>query len=84
VEAPEFFDLFDGVLAISANEDVRIERLLARGMSEADIRARMDLQASDAERRDIADWVVENDGTPVEFEADLVALYDEELAPREA
>jgi len=84
VEAPEFFDLFDGVLAISANEDVRVERLLERGMSEDDIRARMALQASDAERRDIADWTIENDGTPVEFEADLVALYDEELAPRVA
>lgn len=84
VEAPEFFDLFDGVLAISANEDVRVERLMARGMSEEDARARMELQASDAERREIADWVVENDGTPVRFESELVALWDEELAPREA
>jgi len=84
VEAPEFFDLFDGVLAISANEDVRVERLMARGMSEQDVRARMSLQASDAERREISDWVIENDGTPVGFESELVALWDEELAPREA
>jgi dephospho-CoA kinase len=84
VESPEFFDLLDGVLVISASEDVRIERLLARGMSEDDIHARLSLQASDAERRDIADWVVENDGTPVDFEADLVSFYDGELANRDA
>ena len=84
VEAPEFFDLLDGVLAISANEDVRVERLMARGMSEEDVRSRMSLQASDAERREIADWSIENDGTPVRFESELVALWDEELAPREA
>jgi dephospho-CoA kinase len=84
VEAPEFFDLLDGVLVISTTEDARIARLLARGLSEDDIRARMALQASDAERRDIADWVIENDGGPVDFEADLVAFYDGELQLRGA
>jgi dephospho-CoA kinase len=83
-EAPEFFDLLDGVLVISANEDVRVERLIARGMGEDDIRARMALQASDAERRSIADWIVENDGDPIDFEAQLVSLFDGELQPRGA
>ncbi len=84
VEAPEFFDLLDGVLAISADDDARVVRLAARGMGEDDVRARMALQASDAERREVADWVIENDGTPTDFEADLADFYDEELAPREA
>jgi dephospho-CoA kinase len=84
VEAPEFFDLLDGVLAISAHEDARVGRLEARGMSEDDIRARMSLQASDAERRDLADWTIENDGAPVDFEADLADFYDLEMAPRGA
>lgn len=83
-EAPEFFDLLDGVLVISANEDVRLERLMARGMNEDDIRARMALQVSDAERRAIADWVVENDDDPIDFEAQLVSLFDGELQPRGA
>jgi dephospho-CoA kinase len=78
-EAPEFFDLLDGVLAVSANEDVRVARLLDRGMAEDDVRARLALQASDAERRAIADWVIENDDGPVEFEAGLVAFFDGEL-----
>lgn len=82
VEAPAFFDLLDGVLAISANEDVRIARLTDRGMSEDDARTRMALQASDAERRDIADWAIENDGDSIDFEAALVSLWDDELADR--
>jgi dephospho-CoA kinase len=81
-EAPEFFDLLDGVLVISADEDTRIARLAARGMSEDDARARMALQASDAERREIADWVIENDESPIDFEADLVGFWDGELQVR--
>jgi dephospho-CoA kinase len=81
-EAPEFFDFVDGVLLISSNEDSRVARLAARGMSEADARARMALQASDAERRAIADYVADNDGTIQGFEADLVDFWDMELANR--
>jgi dephospho-CoA kinase len=81
-EAPEFFDFVDGVLAISSVEEARVARLTARGMSAADARARMALQASDAERRAIADYVAENDGTIQSFEADLVGFWDAELANR--
>ncbi len=83
-EAPEFFDFVDGVLAVSANEDERLARLVARGMSADDVRARMALQVSDAERREIADWVVENDGTAQRLEAELVDFWDSELADRDA
>jgi len=82
VEAPGFFDLVDAVLAVSADEDARMERLLARGMSEEDIRARMDAQATDAERRDVADWVVENDGSLESFRRELNEFWDREVAPR--
>jgi len=84
VEAPEFFDLLDGVLTVSADEDARVERLLERGMSEDDIRARLALQVSDAERRDIADWTVENDADKVTFESLLVSWWDQEMADRDA
>ena len=83
-EAPEFFDLVDGVLVVSSNEDERLARLTARGMSEDDVHARMALQASDAERRSIADWVVENDGTVQRLEAELADFWDSELADRDA
>lgn len=84
VEAPLFFDLLDSVLAISASEDLRLQRVEARGMSEEDARTRMALQASDAERREVADYVIENDGTKTEFEMELVRLWDDELASRGA
>ena len=84
VEAPEFFDLLDGALAVSADEDTRVERLLERGMSEDDIRTRLALQVSDAERRDIADWTVENDADKVTFESLLVSWWDQEMADRDA
>ena len=83
-EAPEFFDFVDGVLVVSSDEDTRLARLVARGMSEEDVRSRMALQASDAERRAIADYVVENDGTPQRLEAELVDFFDSELANRGA
>jgi dephospho-CoA kinase len=82
VEAPGFFDVVDAVLTISADEDTRLARLAARGMSEEDARARMDAQASDAERRDIADWVVDNDGSASEFRQALDGFWDREVAPR--
>lgn len=84
VESPVFFDLLDGVLAISASEDARLARLEARGMDPDDARARMALQASDAERREIADYVIENDGGKIDFESALVRLWDDELANRGA
>jgi dephospho-CoA kinase len=84
VEAPMFFDLFGGVLAISAPEDVRLARVEARGMDPDDARARMALQASDADRRGIADYVIENDGDKVAFEQRLASFWDDELAHRDA
>jgi dephospho-CoA kinase len=82
VEAPGFFDLVDGVLAVSSHEDSRLARLAARGTSEDDARARMDAQATDAERRDIADWVIENDGTLADYRALLADFWDNEVASR--
>jgi len=84
VEAPMFFDLLDGVLAVSAPEDTRLARLEARGMAPDDAHARMSLQATDAERRDIADYAVENDGDKTEFESVLISFWDGELASRGA
>jgi dephospho-CoA kinase len=82
VEAPAFFDLVDGVLAISSDEDSRIARLAARGMGDADVRARIACQATDAERRAVADYTLENDGSHAMFEADLVDFWERELVAR--
>ncbi|PKQ37147.1 MAG: dephospho-CoA kinase [Actinobacteria bacterium HGW-Actinobacteria-1] len=83
-ESPEFADLADAVLALSSDEDARIDRLVARGMAEHDAERRMACQASDAERRDIADYVIENDGDLLDFRAALSQFFEEEVAPRVA
>ncbi len=83
-EAPQFADLADAVLALSSDEDARVERVVARGMSEHDAERRMACQASDAERREIADYVIENDGDLHDFREALEEFFEREVAPRVA
>ena len=61
------------VVVVEAHADVRLRRLVARGMAADDARARMAAQATDAERRAVADHVLVNDGD----EADLAERVDE-------
>jgi len=82
VEAPMFLDLVDAVLVISAEEDARIERCLEKGMSEEDVRRRIARQVGDAERRDIADYVIENDEDLASFKSDVLRFWEAEVAPR--
>ena len=51
------------MVVVEAPAEVRLARLAdARGMSADDARARMAAQATDAERRAVADHVIVNDG----------------------
>jgi dephospho-CoA kinase len=53
--------LFDKVVAISCDEDVRVSRLLEhRGMNETEARSRIAAQASDSEREAVADLVIDS------------------------
>ena len=54
--------LFDVVIMVSAPEEVRVCRLISRGLSEEDARARIHSQISDSERRKLASIWVENHG----------------------
>ncbi len=51
---------YEQVIVVEAPTDVRITRLLGRGLTREDAEARMASQASDVERRAIADHVVSN------------------------
>lgn len=53
---------FDIVVVVEAGTGVRLSRLAARGMAEQDARERMAAQASDEQRRAVADEVIVNDG----------------------
>jgi dephospho-CoA kinase len=54
---------FDAVIVVEAPLEVRLSRLLARGMSEQDARERMAAQATDEQRRAVADELIVNDGS---------------------
>jgi len=51
---------FDKIVTVSCPEDVRKQRLLGRGMSEADASKRVRSQAIDADRESIADLVIDS------------------------
>jgi len=57
------------VVVVEAPLTLRIERAVARGMAEADAHARAAAQATDEQRRAVADLVIRND-------ADLTALEE--------
>jgi dephospho-CoA kinase len=81
VEAPVFAEIADLVVAISAPEDQRVERAVAKGMAEDDARARVARQASDAEREAIADVVIENTGSVDQLRADVERVWNEAVKP---
>ena len=52
--------LFPLVVVVTAEEETRVERLIKRGMDEADARARIKAQAPEVQRRAIADVLLDN------------------------
>jgi dephospho-CoA kinase len=54
---------FDKVVTISCPEEVRVKRLVARGLTESEARLRIASQAKDAERESRADVVIDSNCT---------------------
>lgn len=67
--------LFDVVIMVSAPEEVRLRRLISRGLSEEDARARIRSQISDSERRKLASIWVENHGNQEDLANVTSQLY---------
>lgn len=73
------------VLVVDAPVDVRVRRLVeARGMAEADARARIAAQATEEQRRAAADVWLDNGGTPDLVVAEVDRLWADRLVPYEA
>ena len=73
---------FDLVLVVEADVDTRVARLVQRGLGEDDARARIAAQATDEQRRAVADVVLDNSGTPEELAAQVDRFWVEHVEPR--
>ncbi|MFF6775053.1 dephospho-CoA kinase [Streptomyces sp. NPDC012637] len=76
--------LYDLVVVVDASPETQLDRLVRlRGMTEPEARARMAAQATRAQRRAVADLVIDNDG-PLEALEPQVRKVWEELRQRAA
>ena len=72
---------YDLVLVVQTDVEVRVARLLDRGLTEADARARIASQATDEERRAVADVVLRNDGDRQDLAAQVDRFWTERVQP---
>jgi len=70
-------DRFDRVITVIASPEARAARLKSRGLYESEIERRMAAQASDEERIDISDYIIENNGSQDDLLREVEAIYEE-------
>ena len=75
---------YDLVLVVEADEEARVRRLVARGLSEDDARSRVAAQASDDQRRAVADVVLDNSGTTEQLTDQVQRFWAERVSERGA
>jgi dephospho-CoA kinase len=73
--------LFPLVVIVNADLDARVERLIKRGMDEPDARARIAAQASEEQRRAVADVWLDNSGSQGELVEHAEALWHQRILP---
>lgn len=66
---------YDLVVVVDAPDDVRVARLVGRGLSREDAEARMAAQATRDERNSAADVVVDNAGSEADLRSAVDALW---------
>ena len=72
---------YDLVVVVEADPGVRVARLVQRGLTADDARARIAVQATDEQRRAIADVVLDNSGTQEELRVQVDRFWAERVAP---
>ena len=77
--------MFALVIVVEAPTEVRLQRLIHdRGMTPDQAHARLAAQATDEQRRAVADVVLVNDGTLADLAAKVHALWQDRLSPQTA
>jgi len=75
----------EGIIVVDTDPEIAVQRLVQfRGFDADDARARMKLQATREQRREVAAYVVPNDGTETELMARIDELWAWIEAKREA
>ena len=73
---------FDFIITVESQAELRKERLRARGMFHSDIEKRMASQATEAQRREIADCVITNDASEDELLRQVENVWESTILPR--
>ena len=68
---------FDKVLIVVTDSEHRKARLIERGLETTDIEARIANQATDAQRRTVADFVIENNGSPEQLHDQVTKVWQQ-------
>ena len=69
---------FDVVVVVTASPHLRVSRVASeRGLSPDDVRRRMAVQATDEQRVEVADVLIDNDGSLAELEHQVGRLWDD-------
>ena len=68
-------DLFGAWLTISTEPETQVSRTVARGMDEADVRARLAAQLPIEERARAADVLLDNEGSLEDLETEVAVLW---------
>jgi len=72
---------FDVVVVVTASTHLRISRVASdRGLSPDDVRERMAAQATDEQRMEVADVLVDNDGSLADLEPQVDRLWGDLVA----
>jgi dephospho-CoA kinase len=72
---------YDLVLVVEADPETRVARLVQRGLTAEDARARIAAQATDEQRRAVADVVLDNSGTPEQLADQVDRFWAERVQP---
>lgn len=71
---------FDHIITVSASESIRSERLIKRGLTNEQIKQRMQAQATDQMREDIADSVIVNEKSEQEITDQVEKIWEQLLS----
>ena len=72
---------YDLVLVVEADPSTRVSRLVQRGLTAEDARARIAVQASDEQRRAVADVVLDNSGPPEQLAEQVDRFWAAHVLP---